>query len=127
MSPGASPVERTFTILDDGQPMSVAARLEGGRVRVEAGDVQAALGWSLGPQGLCRDEACILVPPGCPDDLARALATILSDPELRRAQGAIARRRIHLHHGVRAWSHQVLALYEEMRGAQRSAEDQQCA
>jgi hypothetical protein len=66
MSSGASPVERAFTILDDGQPTAVAARLEGGRVRVEAGGVQAALGWSVRPQGLCRGDTCIPVPPGSP-------------------------------------------------------------
>ena len=66
MSSGPVPVERTFTILDDGHPIAVAARLEGGRVRVEAGDVQAALGWSVRPEGLCRGETCLLVPPGSP-------------------------------------------------------------
>jgi L-malate glycosyltransferase len=73
------------------------------------------------------DESGILVPPRSPDQLARALATILSDPDLRRAQGEVARRRVHLHHGARAWSRRVLALYEEMRGEQKPEEGRQCA
>jgi glycosyltransferase involved in cell wall biosynthesis len=61
-------------------------------------------------------ETGILVPPGQPDELAGALAEVLSDARRRRAQGDAARRRARLHHAVEPWSGRLLELYEEMLG-----------
>lgn len=52
-----------FTILDDGRATEVDARTDGGRVLLCAADLERSLGWSLKPQGLCRDETCMPVPP----------------------------------------------------------------
>jgi hypothetical protein len=52
-----------FSILEDGRRTDVDARIEDGRVLVSPADLERALGWSLKPQGLCRDEICMPVPP----------------------------------------------------------------
>lgn len=52
-----------FTILDDGRATEVDARTDGGRVLLPAADLECALGWSVKPQGLCRGEVCMPVPP----------------------------------------------------------------
>jgi glycosyltransferase involved in cell wall biosynthesis len=78
-------------------------------------------------------ESGILVPPGRPDELACALAAVLSDAGLRRARGDAARRRAHQHHAVEPWSRQVLELYEELLGRRpigepaEPTEDRACA
>lgn len=53
----------SFTILDDGRPVTVAARVTGERV-VVAPDGLGALGWELHPEGLCREGLCVPVPDG---------------------------------------------------------------
>jgi hypothetical protein len=86
-----------LTLLDDGRPFRVPAvpTAEGG-VRLAPADVETALGWTLKPQGLCRDERCIPVPPDVPladadaggVDLGR-LAALLGRPlALDLAEGA---------------------------------------
>jgi hypothetical protein len=52
-----------FTILEDGRSFEVDAAIDDGRVFVAPQDLERALGWSLKPQGLCRDEVCVPVPP----------------------------------------------------------------
>jgi hypothetical protein len=54
----------SFTILEDGRSTNVDARIDGGRILVSPSDLERALGWTLKPQGLCRDEICMPVPPG---------------------------------------------------------------
>jgi hypothetical protein len=55
--------DTTFTIIDDGRPITVRAWVTSDRVRLSAAAIQAAFGWELGPEGLCRDTACVPVPP----------------------------------------------------------------
>jgi hypothetical protein len=55
--------DANFTVIDDGAPVRVAARLHEGRVRIAPGDV-GALGFELTAEGLCRGGACLLVPEG---------------------------------------------------------------
>lgn len=74
----------------------------------------------------------VLVPPGRPEELAHALIRVLSDADLRRAMGEVGRHRARLQHGVKAWSRQLLALYDELigprpvRAVMGGAEDRRC-
>jgi hypothetical protein len=52
-----------FTILEDGRKTEVDARIDEGRILLSPADLERSLGWSLKPQGLCRDEICVPVPP----------------------------------------------------------------
>ena len=56
--------EETFTVIDGGRAVEVRARVVAGTVRLAPESVKAALGWEVGPEGLCRDLACVPVPPG---------------------------------------------------------------
>ncbi len=51
----------TLTILDDGRPEEVAAKVGDDAVRIPPGAVAAALGWHLEDRGLCRGDVCIPV------------------------------------------------------------------
>ena len=86
----------SFTILDEGAPREVPARVDGDRVRLAPEAVRSALGWELKPEGLCRGDVCVPVrdrarladPDGI--DLA-ALADALGRPlALDAAAGAAA-------------------------------------
>jgi len=74
-----------FTLIDEGRAIEVAARLVDGRVQLSAEAVEVALGWVVGPEGLCREGICLPVDEGArllgPDgiDLAE-LAAILDRP-----------------------------------------------
>ena len=50
---------RPFTIIDEQAVREVPAALEDGRVRLPAASLEAALGWKLEPQGLCRGSVCL--------------------------------------------------------------------
>jgi hypothetical protein len=49
----------TFSIIDDGKPTAVPARLRGDAVRLSRGALEQALGWTLKPEGLCRGSVCV--------------------------------------------------------------------
>lgn len=51
----------SFTILEDGCETTVDAHREGGRVLVSPEDLELSLGWTLKPEGFCRDGACVPV------------------------------------------------------------------
>jgi hypothetical protein len=53
-----------WTIIDDGRPVEVPASIAGGTLQLSPEALKAALGWELGPEGLCAQAACIPVPPG---------------------------------------------------------------
>ena len=51
--------ERDFTLIDGERVTRVAASVEGSHVRVAPQDLERAFGWTLKPQGLCKDDLCI--------------------------------------------------------------------
>lgn len=53
-----------FTLLDGGGAYVLEATVADGNVAVPAEELRAALGWDLKPEGFCRDEICVPVPPG---------------------------------------------------------------
>ena len=48
-----------FTILDEGQPRTLAAAVDGDRVTLTATSVADALGWKFTTDGLCHGDVCI--------------------------------------------------------------------
>ena len=60
----------SFTLLDSGVRHAVPATLREGRVEIPADALEAALGWSLKDEGLCRGGTCVPV---------RDRAALLSD------------------------------------------------
>ncbi|MFV1960918.1 MAG: redoxin domain-containing (seleno)protein, partial [Acidimicrobiia bacterium] len=51
----------SLVLLDVGQPTEVAARIDESGVWIDVDGVEAALGWELKPEGLCREATCIPV------------------------------------------------------------------
>jgi hypothetical protein len=75
----------SFTLLDETRPLTVDATVGPDGVRLAPDVVRNALGWELMPQGLCRGDVCVTVPPG--NALVRAdgvdlgtLASLLGRP-----------------------------------------------
>lgn len=52
------------TLLTDRGEHTVDARVDGERLWLDAATLEAATGWSLEPEGLCRGGACVPLPPG---------------------------------------------------------------
>jgi hypothetical protein len=55
--------QRDFTLIDAGRERPIRARVEGDRVELTPGTLEAALGWRLEPRGLCRGDTCIPLGP----------------------------------------------------------------
>ena len=75
----------SFTVIDVGQPTEVEATIDETGVWIDATGVEAALGWELKPEGLCRDATCIPVAgrPGLMNDgkmKLEGLADLLGRP-----------------------------------------------
>ncbi len=61
------------TIIYEDQAASVAnAQAQGDDLWMSTRELQAATGWELKPQGLCREERCVPVPPARRDQFLRA-------------------------------------------------------
>ena len=56
--------DSTFTIIDDGKPATVPARVSGDTVRLSREALERATGWTLKPEGLCRGALCVPLRPG---------------------------------------------------------------
>jgi hypothetical protein len=53
------------TLLTETAEIEVAsARVEGERLWLSPADLEAATGWTLRPEGLCRGPVCVPIPPG---------------------------------------------------------------
>ena len=83
-----------FTLLDETRTVPVDATVAADGVRLSPAAVRDALGWELKPQGLCKDDTCIPIPPSAAlvrdgaIDLA-TLADLLGRPlALDAAEGA---------------------------------------
>jgi hypothetical protein len=53
-----------FTIIDETRTTEVDAALDGDRILISPDAVERALGWSLRPEGFCRDDICVPVREG---------------------------------------------------------------
>ena len=51
----------SFAVIENGETRQLEAEVVGGRVRLSPEALQAALGWELKPQGLCRGDTCVPV------------------------------------------------------------------
>ncbi len=49
----------SLVLIDVGQPTEVEATIDESGVWIDAAGVEAALGWELKPEGLCREAICI--------------------------------------------------------------------
>ncbi len=74
-----------FTLIDETRAIPVDATVAGDAVRIPPAEVARALGWTLKPEGLCRDATCVpvrdpsrLVADGGVD--LATLATLLDRP-----------------------------------------------
>ena len=95
-----------FTILDEARATDVDANVDDGRVLLAPGEVERALGWTLRPEGFCREGTCVpvredsAVSRDAGVDLA-AFADLLARPlaldvdESAAAVGASVRERAH--------------------------------
>jgi hypothetical protein len=52
------------TVIEQGRATEVEARVEGGRVRLSAAALAAALGWELHDGTLCNEAMCVPLPAG---------------------------------------------------------------
>lgn len=85
----------TLTVLGD-EHRSVSGSWHEGRPGVAEADLEAAIGWKLRPEGLCRDDLCVPVPD--PDALSHpagvdlvAVAEALDRPAVAdQGMGAVA-------------------------------------
>jgi hypothetical protein len=54
----------TLTIIDETRATAVAATIDGDRVLLAPDAVERALGWTLQPEGFCREGICVPVREG---------------------------------------------------------------
>ena len=63
---GRSRVATVTLLFGARPPITVAASPEDGVLWVSADALPVATGWDLQPEGLCRDDQCVRVPPAMP-------------------------------------------------------------
>ncbi|HZQ84751.1 MAG TPA: hypothetical protein VFA83_07930 [Acidimicrobiales bacterium] len=75
-------------------PLSIGGDVVDGRVLVDGRGVADALGWELKPEGLCRGDVCVPLPPGAASggrvDLVRAAAALGRPAVVDAGLGAVA-------------------------------------
>jgi hypothetical protein len=70
-APEEVPMAVTIIYEDEAAPLK-NAQAQGDDLWVPALELKATTGWELKPQGLCRDERCVPIPPGRRDQFLRA-------------------------------------------------------
>ncbi len=82
------------TVLGERGAVPLDAEIDGDRVWVLPEDLEAAIGWTLKPEGLCQDDVCVpvrdrdTIEDGGRVDLA-AVAGVLGSPTLLAAEEAV--------------------------------------
>jgi hypothetical protein len=85
-------------IFGDRAAQRVEAASEAGSLWIKVADLKTASGWELKPEGVCKGEVCVPIPPGRATDFLRdngrqfnlvALADLLGQPVLRSEQHAV--------------------------------------
>ena len=99
-----------FVLLDVGNPTEVEATVDQDGVSIDAAGVEAALGWELKPEGLCRDDVCIPV-AGHPELISDGAMQLPALADLLGRPLAMS-----LEEGV-AYLGPPLALYDQTVGA----------
>lgn len=85
-----------ITVLDEGRTARVGGRVEGGRVVVTERSLEDAIGFTVKPEGLCKDEVCIPVRAGSGLQVGAGefdialLATMLGRPVVVDEANAVA-------------------------------------
>jgi hypothetical protein len=59
-------------LTDRGEFHPPSGRIEGERLWLSSSDFEAATGWALKPEGLCKDEHCVPIPPGRESEFVNA-------------------------------------------------------
>ena len=68
----------TVLLTEEGEVTLAAARAEGERLWVDTAALEAATGWSLRPEGLCRGAVCVPIPPARKGEIVRGEAVDLA-------------------------------------------------
>jgi hypothetical protein len=86
----------TMLLTEDGEKLVAGARAEGERLWLDGAALEAATGWSLAPEGLCREGMCVPLPPGREAELVQGarvdLAAVwrhLGKPIVHDASGGV--------------------------------------
>jgi AhpC/TSA family len=61
----------TMLLIEGDERPAPGARADGERLWIPAGELEAATGWSLEPEGLCRQGMCVPLSPGREADFVR--------------------------------------------------------
>lgn len=83
----------SFTVIfGDRTPVKIEAAAEGDSLWIEGGDLETTSGWELKPEGICKGDICVPIPPGRSSDFSRdggrsfnlaALAALFEQPLVR--------------------------------------------
>ena len=84
-----------ITVLDD-RETSIEGRIDGDHVWIDPDDLDAAIGWTRKPEGLCRGPVCVPVREPIDGDKGtidlRAVATALGKRSVLDDSGAVVAR-----------------------------------
>jgi hypothetical protein len=83
----------SFTVIfGDRAPIKIDGAAEGDSLWIDGDDLEPTSGWELNPEGICKGDICVPIPPGRSADFSRdggkrfnlaALGTLLEQPLVR--------------------------------------------